>query len=141
MRRRGADREACRQRCSGRRSSAQLRHGRVTSLAPSISRPLLQLHVAGAAPRGPMSANRRWSSGMLATEDWWSVWIGLAIFAASLVSLFGVDLVGWVARTRPWEWTDLTAEFEFGKLFAAAGASYAAWHPLVSWTTTYLVFT
>ena len=34
-----------------------------------------------------MTTNRRWHSGMFGTEDWWSVWIGLAIFAASLVSL------------------------------------------------------
>jgi uncharacterized membrane protein YadS len=78
---------------------------------------------------------------MLATEDWWSVWIGLAIFAASLVSLGGADLVGWMARTRAWEWTDVVADFEFGKLFAPAGASYAGWHPLAAWLTTYVVFT
>ena len=46
------------------------------------------------------TTNRRWSSGMLGTEDWWAVWIGLAIFAASLVSLAGADLVGWMARPR-----------------------------------------
>ncbi len=34
-----------------------------------------------------MTTNRRWHSGMFGTEDWWSVWIGLAIFAASLASL------------------------------------------------------
>jgi uncharacterized membrane protein YadS len=88
-----------------------------------------------------VTTSRRWHSGMLATEDWWSVWIGLAIFGASLLSLAGLDLVGWMARPRAWEWTDLTAEFAFGKLFAAAGASYASWHPLLSWLTTYLVFT
>ena len=49
-----------------------------------------------------MTTNRRWWSGMLRTEDWWSVWIGLAIFAASLLSLAGADLVGWMARPRPW---------------------------------------
>jgi uncharacterized membrane protein YadS len=88
-----------------------------------------------------MSTNRRWWSGMLGTEDWWAVWIGLAIFAASLASLGGVDLVGWMARPRPWEWTDLTSAFAWSKLFTPAGAAYASWHPLASFAATYVVFT
>jgi uncharacterized membrane protein YadS len=86
------------------------------------------------------TTNRRWSSGMLRTEDWWSVWIGLAIFGVSLLSLLGADLVGWMARPRPWEWTDVLGAFAFGKLFAPAGAAYSDWHPLASWAITYLVF-
>lgn len=88
-----------------------------------------------------MTTNRRWSSGMLGTEDWWSVWIGLALFAASLLSLAGLDLVGWMVRPRPWEWTDLAGAFAWSKLFAPAGENYAGWHPLAAWFTTYLVFT
>src|SRR5688500_5341692 len=87
------------------------------------------------------STNRRWSSGMLGTEDWWAVWIGLGIFASSLVSLAGLDLVGWMVRPRPWEWTDATAAFAWSKLLAPAGAAYAGWHPLASFATTYFVFT
>jgi uncharacterized membrane protein YadS len=87
-----------------------------------------------------VSVNRRWHSGMLATEDWWSLWIGLALFAASLLSLAGVDLVGWMARTRPWEWTDVAGDFAWSKLFAPAGAAYAGWPALVSWFVTYAVF-
>ncbi len=87
------------------------------------------------------SANRRWSSGMLRTEDWWAVWIGLAIFAASLASLGGVDLVGWMARPRPWEWTDLVGAFAWSKLLAPAGAAYSGWHSLASFAVTYAVFT
>ena len=34
---------------------------------------------------------------MFATEDWWSVWIGLALYCAGLAALGGVDLVGWMA--------------------------------------------
>ena len=30
-----------------------------------------------------MTTNRRWWSGMLGTEDWWSVWIGLGGVAAT----------------------------------------------------------
>src|SRR5882672_6779078 len=88
-----------------------------------------------------MSVNRRWTSGMLATEDWWSVWIGLALYAASLASLAGADLVGWMPRPRTWEWTDLTQAFAWSKLFAPAGAAYVAWHPLASWLTAYVVLT
>jgi uncharacterized membrane protein YadS len=88
-----------------------------------------------------MSTNRTWSSGMLASEDWWSVWIGLALFAASLLALAGLDAVGWMARPRPWEWTSVAGEFAWSKLFAPAGAGYAAWHPLASWLATYVVFT
>ena len=88
-----------------------------------------------------MTTNRRWWSGMLATEDWWSVWIGLGIFALGLASLLGLDLVGWMARPRPWEWTDLTGAFAWSKLFAPAGAKYAGWHALASFAATYAVFT
>ncbi len=63
------------------------------------------------------------------------------IFAASLASLGGADLVGWMARPRPWEWTDLAGAFAWSKLLAPAGAGYASWHPLVSFATTYAVFT
>jgi uncharacterized membrane protein YadS len=85
--------------------------------------------------------NRRWYSGIASTEDWWSVWIGLAIFGASLLALAGADLVGWMARPRAWEWTNLASEFAWSKLFAPAGAAYSAWHPLASWAATYVVFT
>jgi uncharacterized membrane protein YadS len=78
---------------------------------------------------------------MLATEDWWSVWIGLAIFAVSLLALAGLDVVGWMTRPRPWEWTNLTSEFAWSKLFAPAGTGYAGWHPLVAWLATYAIFT
>jgi uncharacterized membrane protein YadS len=88
-----------------------------------------------------VTTNRRWWSGMLATEDWWSVWIGLGIFALGVLSVGGLDLVGWMARTRPWEWTDLTGAFAWSKLFAPAGAPYASWHALASFAMTYAVFT
>ncbi|RJP21128.1 MAG: putative sulfate exporter family transporter [Candidatus Abyssobacteria bacterium SURF_5] len=35
------------------------------------------------------------------TEDWWAVWIGLAVVVLGLSdSLLGIDLLGWVADTR-----------------------------------------
>jgi uncharacterized membrane protein YadS len=87
-----------------------------------------------------MSTNRRWSSGMFATEDWWSVWIGLALYCAGLMALAGLDLVGWMATPRPWEWTDVAGAFAWSKLFAAAGAGYSGLHPLASWLVAYVVF-
>jgi uncharacterized membrane protein YadS len=36
------------------------------------------------------------------TEDWLSVWIGLAIFVLALGSLAGVDLLGWVVNASVW---------------------------------------
>jgi uncharacterized membrane protein YadS len=88
-----------------------------------------------------MSTNRRWSSGMFRTEDWWSVWTGLALYAAGLAALGGPDLVGWMPRTRPWEWTEVLGAFAWSKWFAPAGAGYAGWHPVVSWLAAYAVFT
>ncbi len=84
--------------------------------------------------------NRRWTSGMLTTEDWWAVWVGLAIYAAALTSLVGLDLVGWMSRPRTWEWTNVVGDFEWSKLLRSTGAGYAAWHPLATWLVTYVVF-
>jgi uncharacterized membrane protein YadS len=39
---------------------------------------------------------------LLRSEDWWSVWLGLTIFALSLGTLGGVDLLGWGAKTHVW---------------------------------------
>ena len=52
---------------------------RAADLAAAISSALLQLRAARRAGRASsaMSTNRRWSSGMLSTEDWWAVWLGL----------------------------------------------------------------
>src|SRR5690606_15505554 len=77
----------------------------------------------------------------LSTEDWWAVWLGLGIFAASLLSLAGVDAVGWMARPRTWEWTDVAGGFAWSKLLAVSGEAYSSWHPFVAWLVTYAVFT
>jgi len=87
-----------------------------------------------------MTTNRRWTSGMLSTEDWWAVWLGLGLYGASLLTLADYDAVGWMARPRAWEWTDALNEFAWSKLLSASGTAYAAWHPLAAWLMTYAVF-
>jgi uncharacterized membrane protein YadS len=80
-----------------------------------------------------MTVNRKWTSGMASTEDWWAVWLGLFMFFAGLASIGDVDLVGWMAKTKTW--TDLS------KSLAPAGKAYADWTPLASLLMTYAVFT
>lgn len=46
--------------------------------------------------------NRKWYSGMLSQEDWWAVWLGFTFFFLGILSIFGVDLVGWVAYPSQW---------------------------------------
>ncbi len=50
--------------------------------------------------------------GLLKTEDWWSVWLGLFIFILSLGSLVGLDLLGWAGTPKVW--------MEFSKSLAPA---------------------
>jgi len=40
------------------------------------------------------------------SEDWLSVWVGLLVFLVSLLTLAGVDALGWAVTTRVW--TDLS---------------------------------
>ncbi|MFH1726589.1 MAG: putative sulfate exporter family transporter [Elusimicrobiota bacterium] len=78
--------------------------------------------------------NRRWYSGMATQEDWWAVWVGLAFFSLGLLSVTGVDLVGWVAYPSSWGGTVPFAEAikPLGKTYAGLGfagsilATYAA---------------
>lgn len=50
-----------------------------------------------------MSAETRTNgSSLFKTEDWWAVWLGLFIFLLGLLQLAGVDLVGWVVKTKVW---------------------------------------
>ncbi len=82
---------------------------------------------------------------MLATEDWWAVWLGLIMFAAGMLSIWGVDMVGWMAKTKLWEWSDFWGDPAWGKVLKVshgkAGKAYEGMSPFVSLITTYVVFT
>ncbi|MEW5984724.1 MAG: putative sulfate exporter family transporter [Acidobacteriota bacterium] len=47
---------------------------------------------------GPAPVRSTW----LSSEDWWSVWLGLAIFVLSMGVILGVDLLGWAAKSHVW---------------------------------------
>ncbi|MBI4517409.1 MAG: putative sulfate exporter family transporter [Deltaproteobacteria bacterium] len=73
-----------------------------------------------------MYATRRWFQ----SEDWWAVWIGLAVFALSLTATAGLDLLGWAVATRGW--------LELSKALAPVSKSYAQLPGFVSLLLTYL---
>ncbi|MFC2172332.1 putative sulfate exporter family transporter [Acidobacteriota bacterium] len=81
-------------------------------------------------------ANRRWYSGMLSQEDWWAVWLGLTFFALGLLSITGVDLVGWVAYPSKWGGT-----VSIVKAVNPLGEGYGWLGPIGSIFVTYLAFT
>jgi uncharacterized membrane protein YadS len=91
------------------------------------------------------AVNRRWYDGMLSTEDWWAVWLGLILFSAGMMTIWGVDLVGWMAKTKTWEWTNFWGDPSWDKLLAVAhgkaGKAYEGMHPFVGLFVTYIVFT
>ena len=86
-------------------------------------------------------ANRKWTDGMLSTEDWWAVWLGLIMFGAALLSIWQIDAVGWMAKTKTWEWTNLTGDFSWKKLLKTSGKEYKGMHPFVSLLVTWGIFT
>ena len=79
--------------------------------------------------------NRKWYSGMASTEDWWAVWLGLIMFLASVSSLWGWDLTGWMAKTSTWVWGKFSIET------ALKPSGKVALHPAMSLLVTYLAFT
>jgi uncharacterized membrane protein YadS len=97
---------------------------------------------------------RHWYSGMATTEDWWAVWLGLAFFALGLLTLAGVDLVGWISYPKIWvaSMPDgaiakkiVTIDKSFyalgGKYSLTAKAMYKSLGPIGSIFVTYIVFT
>jgi len=91
------------------------------------------------------AVNRKWTDGMLSTEDWWAVWLGLIMFAAGLLTIWGVDIVGWMTKTKTWEWDAFWTGPSFDKLLTAAHVkpkqAYAGLGGFASLLITYVVFT
>jgi len=50
-----------------------------------------------------MANEKRWYSGMLTTEDWWSFWIGIFFVALGVIAAATrVDLTGWIVWFPKW---------------------------------------
>jgi len=87
------------------------------------------------------TTNRKWNDGMLNTEDWWAVWLGLIMFFAGLMTIWGIDLVGWMTKLKTWEFTHLIKDFSWANLLKPASKTYGELHPLLTLFITYVVFT
>ncbi len=83
--------------------------------------------------------NKKWTAGMLSTEDWWSAWLGLLFFALGLLSIWGLDAVGWIAKPKTWEFSHLVQDFSWSKLIKTSSKQYHDMHPLVSLILTYFI--
>ncbi|HET8831385.1 MAG TPA: putative sulfate exporter family transporter [Casimicrobiaceae bacterium] len=64
------------------------------------------------------------------SEDWLSLWIGLAIFVLSLGLLVNADLLGWVVTTSVWN--------DFSKALAPVSKTYAGLGGVGSLIATYI---
>ncbi len=84
--------------------------------------------------------NKKWTQGMFSTEDWWSAWLGIFFFGLGLLSVWGLDVVGWIAKPKTWEWTNLIQDFSWHKLLKTSSSTYHSLHPLISLFITYIVF-
>ncbi len=82
---------------------------------------------------------RKWYSGMITTEDWWSVWIAFLFIFLGLMSLFNIDLVGWVAY--PSKWIGFTGEKSFFDALNPLGKAYEGTGFFGSLLISYLCFT
>ena len=67
---------------------------------------------------------------MKASEDWLALWIGLLMFALSLCTLAGTDLLGWSVTTQVW--------LSPAKALAPVSKAYAALPGVASLALTYL---
>jgi uncharacterized membrane protein YadS len=93
-----------------------------------------------------VQTNRKWYSGMTTQEDWWAVWIGLLFFGLGLLTLAGVDLVGWISYPRTWvlnlpEGAVVKKIVTPGKAFHSLGKGYSGLGPIASILVSYIVLT
>ena len=79
-----------------------------------------------------MTGKIRWNTGMVTTEDWWAVWIGLFFVALGLVTAAtGIDLTGWIVKFSTW--VDLSSSFR--------ASSKTLLSPAASLILSYVIFT
>jgi uncharacterized membrane protein YadS len=64
------------------------------------------------------------------SEDWLSLWLGLAIFALSITVFFNIDLLGWCTKTSVWT--------KMGMAFGPTSNSYASLSGMASLLITYV---
>ncbi|MDH5179341.1 MAG: hypothetical protein OEY07_06715 [Gammaproteobacteria bacterium] len=48
----------------------------------------------------------KWYNNLLQQQDWWTGWPVVLVLLSSLLLLLGVDMPGWMAQPKAWEWTD-----------------------------------
>ncbi len=86
--------------------------------------------------------NRKWTDGMLKTEDWWAVWLGLIMFFAGFLTIWDINIIGWMAKTKTWEWTRQMDDFAWKNLLKPAGkGDWKGYGALPALFTTWAVFT
>jgi uncharacterized membrane protein YadS len=85
--------------------------------------------------------NKKWYSGIFSTEDWWAAWLGLFFFGLAVLSVWGLDAVGWMIKPKVWEFTDLMSDFSWSKLLKTSSKTYKSLHPLAALFISYAVFT
>jgi len=84
--------------------------------------------------------NKKWYQGMFSNEDWWAAWLGLFFFGLGLLSIWGIDAVGWIVKPKTWEFTNLVSDFSWSKLLKTSSKNYHNLHPFVALLITYIVF-
>ncbi len=82
---------------------------------------------------------RKWYSGITSTEDWWAVWIALLFTFLGLMSLAGVDLVGWVAY--PSKWAGFSGKYGLFSAVKPLGKAYSDLGFIGSILVGYVAFT
>ncbi len=79
-----------------------------------------------------MDSRISWKTGMLSTEDWWAVWIGLFFVALGMItSVTGFDMTGWIVKFSGW--VDIPKSFK--------ASSKGLMSPGLSLILSYIIFT
>ena len=79
-----------------------------------------------------MEKQIRWNTGMVSTEDWWAVWIGLFFVALGMITTAsGINLTGWIVKFSGW--VDISKSFR--------ASSKGLMTPAFSLIISYIIFT